>query len=207
MRTITEEDVQKFVLWVNSQDLDLSTKPEEFGYDNPVVILIDAVLSINRQYRVFVQPRVTLFLKEYSDLRSLSALKGLIVEDGYAGFCNRWNYQHEDRVRLLDQLTEFFIQWKEEHGSGSDMEAMKQWAATGSKLPVRGIAFTTTQYLRKLIGVSTVKPDVHMHRATYDALHRNLSNQEVVAVVEKAALILGVSATALDHGIWKLYAK
>ncbi len=52
-----------FLHYVNSLNLDFNQTPGEFDYDNPVLILVDAVLSMNRKYDSFVVPRVELIRK------------------------------------------------------------------------------------------------------------------------------------------------
>jgi hypothetical protein len=52
-------------------------------------------------------------------------------------------------------------------------------------------------------GVDTVKPDVHVRRFTEAAVGRPLSDVDVVAVVTRAAGVLGIKAYEVDWGIWE----
>src|SRR5471030_2603834 len=49
--------------------------------------------------------------------------------------------------------------------------------------------------------IDSVKPDVHLHRFAETALHRKLSDHDVVEVVTRAAVVLGVKAYELDWSI------
>lgn len=208
MRTkVSDIEVQSFVDWISSSDLQLNEKANEFQYDNVVLVLIDAVLSMNRQYQSFVVPRVTSFTEKYPHVRSLDALKQLIAKDHGSSFKEVWNYDHPERVRILEELVEFYLHYKHKSKFQTDKDAMRHWADTGMRLPVKGIAYKTTQYIRMMLGVSTVKPDIHVHRAVQDAIGKKLSDLDVVALVELAAEQIGQCARNLDYAIWKRYSN
>jgi len=204
---IVRESIPKLVAWARTQNLDYSVTPEEFGYPNPVLVLMDAVLSINRKYDAFVVPRIRGFSEQYPEVTTLRRLKILIDAHGHRSFDVVWNYNHPDRVRILDELTCHFLELQRAQGIDGEMETMQSWARTGNNLPVSGIGFRTTQYLRMMLGTSTVKPDVHIQRAVRDAVGRSLPDRTIVQVVEAAARRLKVEATSLDHAIWKRYAR
>jgi hypothetical protein len=52
-------------------------------------------------------------------------------------------------------------------------------------------------------GVDTVKPDVHVRRFAEDAFGRQLSDDEVVEVVTRAARLLNIKAYEFDWRIWE----
>ena len=82
-------DALDIVAFVRTLPLELDRVPSEFGYTNPVLILADTVLSINRKYDLFVVPRVRLLEKR--GLHSLDQLDRLIREGGVEAFSNVWN--------------------------------------------------------------------------------------------------------------------
>lgn len=198
-----KEDLDKFLFWIKKQDLDFSMKPEEFGYNNPFLIIADAVLSINRQYNTFVKPRIELLKIKFNEINNLDEIYEFICSRGKEEFMNLWNYNHLQRVELLIEIIKFFIEYRKENNFGDDLKAMKHWAHSKKELPIRGIGFKTNQYLRMMLGVSTVKPDVHLHRAVKEAVSKKVSDKEVVSIIESAANKLNLEATSLDHAIWK----
>jgi hypothetical protein len=200
----------KYIEYLQSLNLQFRMKPEEFGYDNPVLILMDAVLSINRQYNTFVIPRLKYFKTKYSSLRSLERLAELIKNTGYANFVAVWNYNHPVRVEILDNLCRFFIDYKIKSDMKGDLSSMKKWAkevdiSKEAFLPISGIGFTTAQYIRKMLGADTIKPDVHIKKSILVGTGQKLSERKTVHFVENVAKQLGISATALDHAIWEYY--
>jgi hypothetical protein len=52
-------------------------------------------------------------------------------------------------------------------------------------------------------GVETVKPDRHLHSFVSEALGREVSDWELVGLLEQAAVVLGKKAYELDWSIWE----
>jgi len=104
----TLSDVEKFGSFIKSLPLNYDSRPEEFGYTNPVLVVVDAVLSINRQYQTFVVPRINFI--ESKHIGSLVELRRIIKQKGSEEFCKFWNYRHPKRVDLLDELTKRFLE-------------------------------------------------------------------------------------------------
>lgn len=207
----SDADIRKVIDYIARIPLNHQIRPEEFGYSNPVLICLDAVLSINRRYYSFVVPRIKHFQKTYPNICTLQQISTLIQDLGYEGFCVVWKYKHIARVRTLDHLVTKFINYAKEIGETDDLTAMKIWARESSvtdykNFGVPGIGLATFQYLRMMLGVSTVKPDVHIKRAVSDALKRPVSDIEAIILIEKASEAMGLPATLVDHNLWRHFA-
>lgn len=207
-----ENDVERLVEYLKNIPLSKQVRAEEFGYDNPVLICIDAVLSINRPYYRFVAPRIEHFKKEYAVIIDLGGLVNLIERYGYEQFDIVWKYKHPQRVVILDSLAKKYLRYKDEVCINNDLLAMKDWAKKSSlnefeKFGVEGIGLATFQYLRMLLGVSTFKPDVHIKKAVSIALGRKLNEMKVIELMEKASEIMGVEAIMMDHNLWRFFAE
>jgi hypothetical protein len=118
-----------------------------------------------------------------------------------------WKYQHLERVLLLRNLLTFFMNFKKAKNINTDQEALKVWADQSSvesfdNWTIKGIGFTTYQYLRMLCGADTVKPDIHISRVIEKGLGRKLSPKESVLIIEKISKDMSISARSLDHAIW-----
>ncbi len=184
----------------------------EFGYDNPVLICMDAVLSINRIYAGFVRPRIDNFRNEYPDINTLEALRNLIQLKGHEGFCEVWNYRHVERVDLLDRLSTKFLTIADQGNQISDLAAMRDWAASVDVMDflnfnVKDIGLKTFQYLRMLLGVPTVKPDRHISRAVALALGEKRNDIECISLLVSASKQIGLDATYVDHNIWHYFSQ
>lgn len=203
-------NIEKYAEYINSLNLVFDKEPEEYGYENPVILLMDAVLSINRQYNKFVLPRLEYFTQKFSNINTLHKLNNLIIEKGINNFEDVWNYNHPKRVEILQDLTLFFIDYKNKNSIKDDLEGMKHWAKNvdvNSKrmLPVNGIGFATSLYIRKMLGVDTVKPDIHIKKSIYEGIGKKMSEKETVLFIEKVAHKMNITATALDYAIWEYY--
>lgn len=203
-------DIEKYIKYTNSLNLVFDKEPEEYEYENPVILLMDAVLSINRQYNKFVLPRLEYFKQKFPNINTLHKLNNLIIEKGVNNFEDVWNYDHPKRVEILQDITLFFIDYKNRNHIKDDLEGMKHWAKNvdmNSKriLPVNGIGFATSLYIRKMLGVDTVKPDIHIKKSIYDGIGKKMSEKKTVSFIEEAAHKMDVTATALDYAIWEYY--
>jgi len=202
--------IDKFCNFVKKLSLEFGNLPEEFNYDNPVLILVDAVLSINRRYNEFVVPRIELMRGE--NIKTLEELKQKIEDLDKDGFCKFWNYNHPDRVRMLSDLTDKFLRIKKEFKLSDDLQVLHKWGEQSKvsdfqDFNIRGIGFTTFQYLRLLCKADTTKPDRHVLRAIKDGIGQDLFGTEAVCIIEKAAKKLNIPVRQLDYALWKHYSE
>lgn len=200
----------KYIKKLESLDLDFSMLPQAFGYDNPNLICLDVVLSMNRQYNTFVIPRLNFFKTNFPEIQTLQDLKNLITRVGIYSFESVWNYKHPQRVIILRDLISFFLENKKQINISEDLSSMIYWAKNADitnqeLLPVKGIGFVTTQYIRKMLGVDTVKPDIHIKRSVELWLGEKMSYKQIVLFIEDVAKKLGLTPTQLDHAIWKYF--
>lgn len=210
-RIPAESDLGKLIEFIQQLPIEKNIKPDEFGYENPILILLDAVLSINRQYYPFVVPRINDFQKRYPEINNLNSLVDLINSVGIDNFNIVWNYNHPERVKILLDLTNKFISYRNKIMLIDDLQTMKHYASNTSvydykNFNVKGIGLATFQYLRMMLGVSTIKPDVHIKKAISKVLNRKIGDLEVIDLLETACKALEIPATTIDHNIW-LYSQ
>ena len=212
MSDLFDNELQKVIDHISQIPITERFEESSFGYDNPAYICIDAVLSIRRQYFAFVVPRIDYFKENNSDIDSLISLLSLIEEKGYKGFQKVWNYNHPERVEILENLIRQFLAYNEKNNYQDELKAMKNWALSTSPNDYRyfgvpGIGMATFQYLRMLCGAQTVKPDVHIKNAINLALDRQVSDIEAIVFIELASQELDLPTSVLDHNIWRHYAE
>ena len=200
----TDNDILCLANYLNH--IPINEKSEEIGtYKSAVLICLDAVLSINRKYYKFVVPRIKYFMENYPEITTLKELYEILTRE--EGFNNYWNYNHKSREVTLRALVEKFLQIEQDYPAHSEMEAFRQWSRSVSasdykKFGVHGIGIATFQYLRLLLGASTVKPDVHIKRAVTEALNRKPGDIETIVLFEKACEYIHVPAKIMDHSLW-----
>ena len=216
MVDISDSDVRYMVDFLRGLDLNFELGDEYRHVDKPsgpVLICLEAVLQIHRNFRLVVKPRLAYFQRNYPDTRSLADLKQLIELHGYEGFVKVWNYDDPERVETLERLVDWFLNYQQGHDIDDDLKAICHWANQPYRRPlsadgVRGIGIKTTKYLQMLAGVDTVAPDTHILKAVkqaFDAFGVSAGPEKAVLLIEKSARQMGVSARKLDHAIWKFY--
>ncbi len=206
----SNDEVDKMAIFISDLNLDFSLVPGELNYHDPVSILVDATLSINRPYKKFVVPRVEK-VKEYN-LNSLDELGQMIENIGVEEMNDFWNYKHRERVIILRNLVKKFLDFKNDYQMDDDMKVLYKWGDEArvedwKSFGVKGIGFTTFQYLRILCGAETVKPDIHIKRAVEAAVGHSVPLERVVSIVESTAKKMDLSARRLDYALWSFYSK
>src|SRR5215204_2969975 len=164
--------VAPFLAFVKTLPLDVEQHVEEFHYTNPVLIIADATLSMNRQYKIFVVPSIKLI--EEQNITSLRQLDNMITQGGVEAFAKVWRYNHPQRVHILHNIERKFLDISNQYRL-SELESLRKWGSESKpgewvNFGVSGIGFTTYQYLRILCAASTVKPDIHIQRGFRNAV-------------------------------------
>lgn len=202
-----KNELEKLVEYLDT--IPINSKPEnELGqYESVVLICVDAVLSINRKYYSFVVPRVKYFQDNYPDINSLKKLIDVIKDNGYKKFCSYWNYNHESRVEILYNLAVKFLDIVTEYKSSTERESLREWSESVKvsdykNFGISGIGIATYQYLRMLMGASTVKPDVHIKKSVSEAIGRKVNDIETVLLFEEACKKIEKKTSVVDHNLW-----
>ena len=201
---VIDTDIKRLKDYLSNLSLDIKKYNDEYEYENPVLILVDAVLSINRNYNNFVVPRLELI--KISGIDSFTKLEKELSK-GEEYFMSFWNYKHIERVELLRDLLKYYKDFQKINNIQGDIETLKTWGKESSvenfkDWNVKGIAFTTYQYLRMLCGADTVKPDIHILRVVEEGMGKKLSPRDSVIAIENISKNMGVGARELDHAIW-----
>ncbi|MBM3331799.1 hypothetical protein FJY68_08115 [candidate division WOR-3 bacterium] len=206
-----DADIARLATTVKSMKLDLSaTEPARFGHETAVLCCLDAVLSIHRNYRRFVVPRVVRFRSEHPDMRLLGDMLSLYDRLGPREFAHVVTQSRDTRrAELLHSVCARL----RDIASGcptieEEKKAIRDWMTRAGAIGyltfgVKGIGLATFQYLRMLFGVSTVKPDVHIKRFVGVSLGRPIRDLDAIGLIEAVASRIGTEPTSLDHALWK----
>lgn len=184
------------------------------GYQNAVLICLDAVLSINRKYYSFVVPRIKNFQENYSDINTLSKLQKLIKNSSVEEFSKIWNYNHPQRIEILSTLVQNLINFANIKSSDSPEIELKKLYAWANSVDVQnfkdfnvpGIGIATYQYIRMLLRAKTVKPDVHIKKYITSVINKRLNDFDTIDIFEKACKSENIDIAKADHSLWKIFA-
>lgn len=122
------------------------------------------------------------------------------------------NYNYEELAYTLQSVVEFVCKIVENETKVSEEVALKNWAIQAKPeeyqtLNIRRFGIAGFQYLRMLLGADTVKPDVHVRRYVSKIIDRNVSDNELILLLEAASKQANHSCRAVDRYIWDLGAS
>ena len=181
---------------------------------NAALRVMDCVLSLNRRYDSFVVPRLDRFERAQPAIRTVSDLQSLIA--GYSSpssFLSK-ALDYNDAARALTLIG--VVDWLSGLVGGGDYDAQMQkllnWAANAKpeghlRLGITGFGLGGFQYLRMLFGANTTKPDIHIQRFVSSCVGRRVSDVQALALLEAAAVEVGIHLRDLDTTIWERSAR
>ena len=170
--------------------------------------IIDAVLSLNRNYKSFVVPRILSFKNKYPKILNVEDLIKLRSEYKSTYDFVREELKYNDRLRskVLGKVMRKMLKIKDKHGS------LNHWAMTVGpedcvNFNVDGIGLAGFQYLRMLFGAQTVKPDIYIKRFIQSIIKRSVSDSEAIVIMELSGLVLNWPIREIDNNIWQKYSN
>ncbi|MBD3226920.1 MAG: hypothetical protein GF329_01930 [Candidatus Lokiarchaeota archaeon] len=185
----------------------------KWNYRNSVLIILDAVLAINRNYLTFVKPRILRFKKNFGEIDTINKMIDLIKSKGINKFSEIIQYNDPTRIKLLLTVYKQFKSYMEKKGFDDDLEAMKNWAENFKLnrakddiiLSIKGIGLSTVQYLRMLLGVDTMMPDRHIKAWIKESLKIDrIGKMTYIPLLEEVSKQSNVSCKMICELIWAL---
>ena len=213
---ITESDIAAVAARLEQIAPDIpATVTEGPEWSNPPAVkVIDCVLSLNRNYKKFLVPRLKVFKKNQPDTQRIIELVNLM--DSYptphAFVKQELNYNHEDRARILQSVVSYVCTIVENVPIASEEETLKQWAIRAEPrdyrmLKIKGFALAGFQYLRMLFGAQTAKPDRYIKRFVSCILNRKISDIKSLYLLEAGSKRIGLPIRTADNFIWNRGAR
>jgi len=182
-------------------------KPERWLV--PPLNVLDCVLSLNRNYDNFCEPRVKRFQEQNPEVDSLARLLRLIntYPTPLEFSIKELNYRDEKRAATLVGVLIYLLKVQTDYEGSSETSRLTEWANLAQscdyeRLEIRGFGLSGFQYLRMLFGAQTVKPDLHICRFVAKAVGHAVSDTQALALLEVAGKDLGWPLSALDYAIW-----
>jgi 3-methyladenine DNA glycosylase/8-oxoguanine DNA glycosylase len=160
-------------------------------------IITDAVLQAGVKYETVVRPRVQRLIQRHPEAATTSAFLTLLSETGPHTLL-QFRGKKPERVRAV---AAFF----QAEGVDTDSDLL-DWLENpdncGRLRSISGVGDKTVDYFKLLVGMSTVAIDRHLRRFLDEANVEAGEYAEAQAVIARAADMLGVSSSCLDHSIW-----
>lgn len=210
-----EADAERLAAQID-RDFPVIQEPTDWIWSRSVAVkVIDCVMSLRRDYRAVVEPRVRTFADRHPDVTACSQLVSMIR--GYPS-PTEFHKQELDmnspgKATALVGVLEYLVEVQRRFQGGTEEARLKDWACWARPgdyltLGVPGFGLAGFQYLRMLFGADTTKPDEHVLGYVQGVLGRPIAgnaSREVQAVyaVERAGEMLGHSIRGLDVAIWR----
>ncbi len=172
-------------------------------YGHMGAIITDTILQSGLNYKTVVKPRVKKILKKYPSHKTTSDFLKILTTEGSDCVLN---WSHPEKINRVLKLTNFFADLKVEKE-----KHLKSWIVSSSNckmlLKIKGIGPKTIDYLKKLVGISTVAVDRHIRKFVACAGIEIKGYNDIRSVVEFAADLLDIPRYSLDQAIWSHSAK
>ena len=191
--------------------------PPRRGSDSwpaPPLNVLDCVLSLNRRYDTFCEPRVQRFANQHPEVDTLESLLRLInrYSTPLEFSTKELNYRDEERAATLVGVLTHLLQVQNAFKGSSETSRLRQWARKArpsdyEALGIRGFGLSGFQYLRMLFRAQTAKPDVHIRRFVSKAVGHVVGDVQALTLLEDAARRLKWPLLALDNAIWDRLAR
>ncbi len=193
-------------------DFPCPPEPSDFVFSAPPAArVVDCVLSLNRNYRGFAEPRTISFVSKFPHVVSCYDLESCIlrypsVEDFARNALALPSGDRRKSGAILG-VTQYLIDQQKRFSSSSELDRLGEWANSASVSECRSVGvkyfgIAGFQYLRMLFGANTTKPDIHIIAYVTETIGRKVSEIEAVELLEAAATKVGVLLRSLDVSIW-----
>lgn len=200
---MTSTDSERLADYVRSLPDFEHFKTIDGHYDHIGAIAADAILQANMRYATHVRPRVRRILKQYPDARTTSAVRSVLESIPASEFLG---WKGKDRIERFCEILELLD--AEDIETEADFRA---WLSYDKNLPklhsIKGIGPKTLDYMKILVGHSTVAIDRHLLHFLKNAGLNVSSYIDAQTTINEAADILAVDRAHFDHSIWQYMSK
>lgn len=176
--------------------------------------VVDCVLSLGLRYDSVVAPRVQTFQRAHPDLTTLAQLQALIQRHPTPALflAAELRLRNARRTETLGRVVEFLLSIAKGTAEDEQAASLRRWAEQAGPhdhraLGIRGFALVGFQYLRMLLGASTIKPDRHLQGFVAGAVGHRVTEEDALHLLETACAALGLSPKDLDTSIWEMKAR
>lgn len=195
------EDVDK----IKQELAHISLVDELMYYENPCLVILDAVMSRSRVYEKTVIPKINYFKENHSEINTLEKLIMTINEIGVEQFAPMYlDYQFKQLGQVILDTARVFLDNKI---NDNDLDSMRLFARSSNFYKeiqkVRGIGIATSRYLAILLNVDTVKPDVHILKFLTNTLDRGVYEHEAIDLLTIVAKEMNIPVALIDNSIWQ----
>lgn len=169
------------------------------GWRHMGAVICDVSFQARRRYESTIRPRLLQLQSAWPDAATLRGFQArLATEDLTVAM----NFRSPRRVAIAHGITDLLV--AEGVDSPDDLHAWLDHQANRAALrTVKGVGPKSVDYIGNLVGRSQVAVDVHLRVFAANAGVTGLGYEQLQAVYEQAAVLLGHEPGGLEHAVWR----
>ncbi|MFC3032684.1 hypothetical protein ACFOEE_09140 [Pseudoalteromonas fenneropenaei] len=177
------------------------------GTEKPAIGIIEVILSANRDYNKVVLPNLKRIEKLHPNLKSVKQLENLLKRTSKEDFFELWGHRDNKKYETLCEIIKA-INAMRKSKSESDYDTIHKWAINVDLYnlksdpigKIKNVAIATTQHLRMVFGVETVKPDQRVKEVLENEFGlEKISDIQAIVAVQDIARISNKSEFEVDQ--------
>ncbi|MFJ8091773.1 hypothetical protein [Streptomyces griseofuscus] len=177
--------------------------PQPGGWTHMGAVICDVSFQPRCNYERTLRPRLLHLQLSWPDARTVGGFQRRLATEDLAV---AMKFNHAQKVATAHAITDLLAA----HGvdTREDLHAWLDHQANRAALrTVKGVGSKSIDYIGNLVGRSHVAVDVHLRAFAVDAGVLDLPYDQLRAVYEEAAALLGHDKGGLEHAIWRHRSK
>jgi hypothetical protein len=167
-------------------------------YGHMGATVCDSILQAGLNYRTVVYPRVLRILTLWPSATTTPQFADKVRRFGLA---NVLSWKHPEKLDRIHSVIEF-LEWHNIETEACLGESLRTDSTANALRRLPGIGPKTIDYLKMLVGVSTLAVDRHVATILTEAGIRYSGNEEAHALMTAAAERMALDRAVLDVQIW-----
>ncbi|MFD8134957.1 HhH-GDP family DNA glycosylase [Streptomyces mirabilis] len=173
--------------------------PQPGGWTHMGAIICDASFHARCKYEATLRPRLLRLQTDWPDATTVRGFQRRLATEDLAV---AMNFNHPQKVATAHAITDLLT--ANGVDTRDDLHAwLGQQANRAVLRTVKGVGPKSIDYIGNLVGRSQVAVDVHLRTFAADAGVPDLRYEQLRAVYEEAAAILGHDQGGLEHAVWR----
>ncbi|MFF6888085.1 hypothetical protein ACFY9F_33425 [Streptomyces sp. NPDC012421] len=173
--------------------------PQPGGWTHMGAVICDVSFQPRCNYEATLRPRLLRLQANWPDARTVRGFQNRLAMEDLAV---AMKFNHTQKVATAHAITDLLaangVDTRDDLRTWLDQEANRTALRT-----VKGVGPKSIDYIGNLVGRSQIAVDVHLRTFAEDAGVPALPYEQLRAVYEEAAALLGHDRGGLEHAVWR----
>ncbi|WP_199830911.1 hypothetical protein [Streptomyces sp. NBRC 110028] len=173
--------------------------PQPGGWNHMGAVVCDVSFQPRCDYEATLRPRLLRLQIIWPDARTVRGFQSRLATEDLAV---AMKFNHAQKLATAHAITDLLA----DHGvdTREDLHTwLDQQANRAALRTVKGVGPKSIDYIGNLVGHSQVAVDAHLRTFATDAGVPDLRYEQLRAVYEEAATLLGHDRGGLEHAVWR----